>query len=480
MHKDTLLIIQRDTRLSGYLKTNQTSFATYEMTTESISPKQIKIASKLSELIPDRHSIAQTSLALLTHCHKFSTIRKKCMKKYLIVLAPLLALGCMNQQPKARYTKEEIATLQLNSTKDLTIETDSVIGIDLNPILKHETFDFGSKVAEVKIVKLETTNESLLDEIRKVIITDSFIYIFDDFQGGGIVVFEKDGKFIKRIPNGRGPGELIRLYDIAFDSHNDRLIAYQHSYLLYFNALGEFIKQDKLPFGFFNFAIIDSGFVFKTLDGQGNEHLGELMDYTILITDENFKLLSAGMPYLPNRNNMGIDNYLQKNDDLFITQAFNDTIYQYCAINKSIRAKYVLEYRNKIPEKILQANNETFKQSLTQNDYNFFFGKHLDNHTHSVFFLENWHKGFQTVIYRDKKSGNLIGGTHANYNLNEIPPMAYPKWTFREYFISAYYPNGREPFINKSSILSDADKSKLKSLTDDDNPILILFKLHAF
>ncbi len=166
------------------------------------------------------------------------------MKKYLIVLAPLLALGCMNQQPKAHYTKEEIATLQLNSTKDLTIETDSVIGIDLNPILKHETFDFGSKVAEVKIVKLETTNESLLDEIRKVIITDSFIYIFDDFQGGGIVVFEKDGKFIKRIPNGRGPGELIRLYDIAFDSHNDRLIAYQHSYLLYFNALGEFIKQD--------------------------------------------------------------------------------------------------------------------------------------------------------------------------------------------------------------------------------------------
>jgi hypothetical protein len=101
-------------------------------------------------------------LALLTHCHKFSTIRKKCMKKYLIVLAPLLALGCMNQQPKARYTKEEIATLQLNSTKDLTIETDSVIGIDLNPILKHETFDFGSKVAEVKSGKLSLQIHSFI------------------------------------------------------------------------------------------------------------------------------------------------------------------------------------------------------------------------------------------------------------------------------------------------------------------------------
>lgn len=130
------------------------------------------------------------------------------MKKYLIVLAPLLALGCMNQQPKARYTKEEIATLQLNSTKDLTIETDSVIGIDLNPILKHETFDFGSKVAEVKIVKLETTNESLLDEIRKVIITDSFIYIFDDFQGGGIVVFEKTESLLSEYQMEEGLGNL--------------------------------------------------------------------------------------------------------------------------------------------------------------------------------------------------------------------------------------------------------------------------------
>ena len=69
----------------------------------------------------------------------------------------------------------------------------------------------------MKLILLETTDESLLDAIYKVIVTKSNIYIHDRLKGGGIAIFDNNGNFIKRISNGRGPGELVRLYDIDFD-----------------------------------------------------------------------------------------------------------------------------------------------------------------------------------------------------------------------------------------------------------------------
>ena len=89
----------------------------------------------------------------------------------------------------------------------------------------------------MKLIPLETTDESLLDDFRKVVITPSHIYVHDDFKGGGIVIFDKEGNFIKRISNGRGPGELVRLYDIDFDEKNNELVVYQHSFLLFFYSL---------------------------------------------------------------------------------------------------------------------------------------------------------------------------------------------------------------------------------------------------
>ena len=50
------------------------------------------------------------------------------------------------------------------------------------------------------------------------------IYIHDDLKGGGIAIFDKEGNFIKRISNGKDPGELVRLYDIDFDENNNELV----------------------------------------------------------------------------------------------------------------------------------------------------------------------------------------------------------------------------------------------------------------
>ena len=269
------------------------------------------------------------------------------MYKYLILISILISTGCGNRQENTRYTQAQIESLRLNNTKILKANTDSLITIDLNPFLKKQHFDFDSLVEEMKLIPLETTEESLLDDFMKVVITPSHIYIHDDFKGGGIVIFDKEGNFIKRISNGRGPGELVRLYDIDFDEKNKELVAYQHSYLLFFTPSGEFIRQQRLPFGFFNFAATPEGYVFKTLDREGNEHLEDLSDNTLLITDKKFEVKSAGIPKPHNQVAYSGDHYLCKNGELYISHRFTDTIYQYISLDNQLKARYLLDYTKK-------------------------------------------------------------------------------------------------------------------------------------
>ncbi|WP_147679230.1 6-bladed beta-propeller [Algibacter pacificus] len=408
----------------------------------------------------------------------------KVIKKYFFLIVSIVTIitSCQSGDKKqSLFTKDQIDKLNLKSAKLLNIETDSLTKVNLNPFLKKESFKFDSLISEIKFIPLETSEKSLLDDIMKVIVTDSCIYIYDDYKAGGVVIFNKKGKFIKRIDNGKGPGELFRLYDIDFDNTNDQLIAYQHPYLTFYTSLGKFTKQKKLPLGAYNFLTIPKGYIFKTLDNQGNNHLGDLQNYTLLITDKNFKLKSVGMPKPENNLNYGGYNYLYNNISLSITERFSDTIYNYEKSLNKLKANYVLDYNTKkLPEQFTKNGFKKFEKAIKNNDYYFYLGEYLETNSCQTFFLENWYKGVKTAIYRDKSSGKLLGGTNFLFSPNEIPSIGFPRWTSGEYFVSLYFPNEKDLFISKSTLISDEDKLKLKNLTGNSNPVLVLFKLNSF
>lgn len=402
------------------------------------------------------------------------------MRKYIILIITMLFVSCTNQPNRSlNFTKGQIDSLHLDSTKILKVDAEAAIMINLNPYLKKQSFDFGTKVKEVRLIPLETTDESLLGNIYKVIATDSINYIFDDFKGGGIVLFDKDGKFIKRISNGDGPGELFRLGDIAYDKEHNELIVYQHPFFLFYTSKGGFIRQERLPFGFYNFIVTSEGYIFKTIDGLGNEHLDSKKDNTLLVTDKKFKLKYAGLPTSPTNINYGGYSYLYSNDNMNqISQNYTDTIYHYLSDSNELKALYIMDYNEKkLPEQYLEGDGKNFRKILSQNDYYYYIGEYLETKSHHVFFLRNDYIGLQTIIYRDKVTGNLIGGTNADFNINEIPAIGFPKATFGEYFISIHLPNKDDHFLSKSSIITDEDKRKMKKLKEDDNPILVFYRL---
>lgn len=160
------------------------------------------------------------------------------LKNHLVLfVVVVLLISCGNKAyKKIRFTGKQIASMHLGDAGIIKPKLDSIKNIDLNPFLELRKFNIKSMIKEIKVVSLETKEESLIDEIFKIKFSKSYIYIQDLFKGGGIIIFDKNGKFIRRIPNGKGPGEIFRLQNIAIDEENNKLIAYQYPYLYFYNG----------------------------------------------------------------------------------------------------------------------------------------------------------------------------------------------------------------------------------------------------
>lgn len=382
-----------------------------------------------------------------------------------------------------RFTKKQVQSLGLSQISTIPTNQKSVVNVDLNPFLGENRFDLQPYVDEIKIICLETTHASLVGDVSHIEVTASRIYIMDRFKGNGLIIFDRNGKFIKRLPHGNGPGELSRLYDFSFDSQNDQLVIYQHPYLVTLTKDGEYVKQKRVPLGFFNFKCIPNGYVLKTLNSNGNAHLGKWKDNTLLVTDRNFKISLAGFSHLPFETKYGGHSYLSRNGNhINVTDSYMDTIYQYDIKSKQLLASYSLDYHTrKLPQKyVFEKSSKKFNQAINNNDYNMFLGEYLETNTHNLFRLRNHYSGHSTLVYRDKQSGKLLGGQFALYDANEVPPIAFPTSSYKDYFISVHNPSENDKLLKNSSIISDCDKKKILLSKSDDNPMVVFFKLKSF
>lgn len=406
------------------------------------------------------------------------------MKYITMILGIVLFVSCINKEQRVHpFSAEQIASLKLDSTTILHINKDSIITIDLNPFLQEQSFDIMPLVSDIKVIPLETTDKSLIDAIYKIIVSNAYVYIMDRFKGGGIIIFDHKGNFVKRISSGQGPGELSRLYDIDYSEEDSTLIAYQHSSFLFFSAGGEFIRSEKLPFGFYNFLVTPNGYLFKTTDRYDNPHLDKYTDYTFLVTDKAFQIKSVGIPKQPLGKVLSGYNYLYKNNhDIKITHYYTDTIFQYQPLSNTLKAVYALDYKDKkLPDSYLDGQAwEKFEKATRDNNYYFNIGEYLETDSQNVFYLRNDYIKLQTIVYRNKQTGHLLGGTNINIDLNQMPPIGFPKTTVGNYFVSLHYSNEKDSLLSNSTILSEKNKSLIRNMKEEDNPALIFFQLKDF
>ena len=392
-----------------------------------------------------------------------------------------IILGLLTAYITASFAQpfRDTAVLQLADTKVLTAETSQAQHLNLNPFLvKDKEFDFGALLNEINFVPLETTAQSRLGQIRKVVTTAEHIYIMDDLDEWGIVIFTRQGKFVKRIPNGKKPEQLYRLYDIDFNTQTNELIAYKHSFLLIFDKEGNFLRFKYLPIGFLNMAATPDGYVLKSLVGQ-NKNLGDKSNYRLQFINKDLKLNAVALPDKESKA-FSAKSYLYRVADLVkITAEISDTIYQYNPKDNKLAVEFILDYDHKLPRSYIYGKDfSVFENAIRNHNYNYCIGDYIETTYHNVFFISN--KTANVVVYRDKHSGNMVGGSIAQ-SKQGLPFLAFPDTFYDDQLIKYYYPGENDyEVLKEMPFLSEANKKKSESFKKGDNPILIYYTLNKF
>jgi hypothetical protein len=338
-----------------------------------------------------------------------------------------------------------------------------------------ETIPLSSIVNDYELVVLETTERSLLGEIKKTQVYNDLFFILSQNE---IFVFEPSGKLKQKINNiGRGPGEYAGISD--FDIYSDILYILDRSNqnILEYDLNGNVLKTRSLNMWAQKLIVLNET---EILLYSGEE-------------DNSFnqcklsKLLSNGdiigfMPIDSRKSKFlqvsSTQNFVRCDSVIYFHEAFNDTIF---VINdEQINAKYSLHYEAaSIPRSFFDNNYEDI--------YNFFkdFNEtQYVNGTYNLFLIKD--KIYYTA-YRNKgphlfsinKSSG--GAKTSDYILDDLvlgnAPISVEN-------LNISFSNGRLLYFiypytlpeDSSQITNSALKNMVNSISDESNPVIAMFK----
>jgi len=109
-----------------------------------------------------------------------------------------------------------IAACGENKSKKTSFSTDDYLHVvDLKNVSE---IPLSAVFASVSPIVLETTKNSLIGDISKVIATPEYLIVFDKGIAKALFLFKKDGTFVHKFGRiGGGPGEYTNIYDFCYD-----------------------------------------------------------------------------------------------------------------------------------------------------------------------------------------------------------------------------------------------------------------------
>ena len=364
------------------------------------------------------------------------------------------------------------------------ISSNDVIELDLNPAMEKYNKPMEDIVQSIeKLVPLETTEESIVGDMLDCIITDEYIYIKDIYGNySSVIIFDTNGKFIMRLKQGNGPGEIISASYVFYD-YNTEILYVANSDLsmnLYKNN-GDFIKK-------YSPNIFDMNDVVKISDGfLVSQYMNTKNEFKIMELDSNFvKTSEIKLPKLPLYERGTFAYSIDGN--YWIVRTLDNNIYKY--YDDSVKLIYHLNYSDY--EYIVNDHIEVYNYAQYYTDLlrNMEDGKYIfensdfqESDDYMLFRFATKYYRLKYVYYH-KKSGkiwskqfikksfyNIVSGnTVLNNHKNTFYGVIIPERIFGD---NDWRWDGKNP----NNLLSDNDMKILKNAKEDDNPIIVIYKL---
>lgn len=232
-----------------------------------------------------------------------------------------------------------IGALAFNSCKHSDMSNDyPIIRLDKSDEIKK--IDLSAITSEYKILKPETTSESLISKIRRVWNFKSYIYILD--YRNQILVFDNStGKYSWKLCNiGNGPGEYSRLIDFAIDEVNDQILLLDYGKIIRYDLKGNYI--DFINSGDAYEISTDGKYAYLKCFDEENEIANR---YSLKIVDLETSAVTDALPVITNcapscSSDMRTLTY--SDGKVFLSRKFDDKIYSLS--NKSVNTLFNIDF----------------------------------------------------------------------------------------------------------------------------------------
>ncbi|MCC5930581.1 MAG: 6-bladed beta-propeller [Cyclobacteriaceae bacterium] len=359
----------------------------------------------------------------------------------------------------------------LKKTKFPSSKSENILYFDISQTNRsNETISLSTFTDGINYVFLETSEESILGKILKIIKRNDLIFILSNES---IYIFNNSGILINKIKKiGKGPGEYNIIKDFDVNSLGNKIAIQSWNKVLIFSSSGDMINELNHDANFINF-IDDNAMVTYQTNINGDKLYSHFFlsfagDTIARIPNKfTFELKGSPLGLSPN-----IEYHMYKyKDQVFFSEMMDDTLFKidekYHIISHAIfdskEKRLVPDERAKGVELFNRLNEFSFLTKIFES-------------TRYIHFATQ----FSMYLY-DKKDGLNHRFTSLANDIDDVMDLTHMHEGDDNCFIAVIYPldlqkrleelKKNERLNEKAKILAD------RQVSENDNPIIALIQL---
>jgi len=405
-------------------------------------------------------------------CFKWQYFLFACFEFWIIV-------SCQNhaeRQDSTQIAQIEVSNDGIISDGCTSLEVDN----EANLIRYSELAD-----TNVHVIKLETTPQSLIGRINKIVVQGEYIFVADTEISKALFIFDRKGKFVGKIgARGEGPTEYYDIQDFTIDIDQGKIVLLDLTgrKLNFYTLEGRFLHSKTIPFLFSGIESLDHRTWVLASQGAYNGHMPDIDGYSLIVCDTNFNIQAMHFPSDPKQRDFSYYNQRQLRkfgEHVFYYPRYSNMVYE-VNVDGGLMKKYCLQFKQNGFELTTgrEMNDGTFS-STVMNKKGYFSGDYIELDTRAIFSINNprargtlvYNRGDQQSVY----SPSLI---------IDQPIFAFFKHDFYYYDKESIvtYVTPPELLLPLTVLPEDSPEkdlllSKFNGYSDYDNPYLLVYKI---
>ncbi len=384
----------------------------------------------------------------------FRNVLQTSIKFILIFFILIFIYQCKNSNKKEGYKRTKCG------------------GIILHATVNNDSLSFNEIIDTFKLIRLETTPNSLFGDITKLEILNDTIIIFD-IKNQLVFTFDLDGNFLGKIGTiGKGPNEILAIRNIAIDKIKQQVLIFddKNSKVLHFKLDGKFIFVEDAKLYPYDFIAKNNKLYY--FQNKSSFFFDEEIKFDLLIT-KNGKIIrkyfqfpqTLSFRYPLNRV------FYELNDTICYVDKWNSRIFS--IVNDEIQQRYCIDFNgNEIPLEYTE-DEKIFDSKYKK--YAYLFDYVVENKSY-IYFRYFWKGDLRRVIYKKNEKSYCTFSTDSDES--DILAFSFaPIYSYNDFFVSEIPPFLLIDAANRNILNNNELEEEVAKIEQSDNLLLAFYKL---